>query len=210
VDHADAVDDSAVRAFYRVQARVYDCTRWLFLFDRAWAVRKLRIMPGQTVMEIGCGTGLNLPLLRNAVGPSGSVVGVDFSGDMLARAERKVERGGWRNVRLVQADATHLQLNAQCDVAFFAYSLTMIPDWRAALSRVLGHVRPGGRLGVLDFGDFAGWGRLARGVAAWWLRQSHVETQRSYIEALANCLADLEYYPRRGGYNFLAVGRRME
>ncbi|ELZ46439.1 methyltransferase type 11 [Halorubrum californiense DSM 19288] len=97
-----------IRRGYDAWARVYD---W---FARATAsvggvreacVRGLDLAPGDTVVEFGCGPGVNLPALRDAVGRNGRVVGVDVSPQMLDRAAGLVERRGWENVSLVEADA---------------------------------------------------------------------------------------------------------
>ena len=98
-----------IQRSYAAWARIYD---W---FARATAsvggvregcVRALDLDPGDTVVEFGCGPGVNLPALREAVGQDGRVVGVDLTGAMLDRARGLVERRGWENVSLVQADAT--------------------------------------------------------------------------------------------------------
>lgn len=201
---------AAVLAYYRWQARIYDATRWLFLYDRHRAVQALRLSAGQTVLEVGCGTGMNLMLLRQAVGSTGTVIGADISEEMLARAQHKVRRHRWSNVRLVQADAARLQPDQTCHAVLFAYSLSMIPNWQQALTRGIAHLLPGGRLVLLDFGTFAGWGRRGQQIAAWWLRKNHVETQRHYRQVLRQCLDELEFESPRGGYNFLAVGRRPD
>ena len=73
---------------------------------RAGCVRALDLDPGDTVVEFGCGPGVNIPALREAVGPAGHVVGIDLSGEMLARARALVDRRGWENVSIVRADAT--------------------------------------------------------------------------------------------------------
>ncbi|RAW46530.1 alkanonic acid methyltransferase [Halorubrum sp. 48-1-W] len=60
---------------------------------------------GDVVVEMGCGTGANLALLRDRVGPGGTVIGVDISAGALERARDRIERAGWRNVHVVHADA---------------------------------------------------------------------------------------------------------
>ena len=92
----------SVRRYYRWMAPLYDITRPLFLLDRRHAVGSLGLQAGNSVLEIGTGTGYNLPHLRHAVGPAGSVVGLDFSAEMLRRARRRVHAGGWDNVRLIR------------------------------------------------------------------------------------------------------------
>lgn len=69
------------------------------------AVDALELSPGDTVVEVGCGTGANLPLLAARVGPTGRVVGVDITDAMLERARALVLARGLRNVELVLSDA---------------------------------------------------------------------------------------------------------
>ncbi|MFN0135495.1 MAG: class I SAM-dependent methyltransferase, partial [Phycisphaerae bacterium] len=137
----------------------------------------------------------------------GKLVGLDFSADMLVQAQRRVDRAGWRNVELLQGDATTMNLGRTFDGILFAYSLTMIPDWPAALRRAWEHLRPGGRMVVLDFCTFDSWGPLAP-VMRGWLRANHVETRRPYIEKMREIFPDLNVTTWMGGYNFTAVGLR--
>lgn len=60
---------------------------------------------GDVVVEMGCGTGANLALLRDRVGPGGTVIGVDVSAGALDRARDRIELAGWRNVHVARADA---------------------------------------------------------------------------------------------------------
>jgi len=97
-----------IRRSYDAWARAYD---WFARATasvggvRAACVGALDLVPGDTVVEFGCGPGVNLPALRDAVGRSGRVVGVDVSPRMLDRAAGLAERRGWENVSLVEADA---------------------------------------------------------------------------------------------------------
>ncbi|MEW5926057.1 MAG: methyltransferase domain-containing protein [Gemmatimonadota bacterium] len=98
-----------VRRLYRRTAAFYDAAVWLYRVagtgrHRPHAVAALQLRPGDTVVDMGCGTGLNLHLLRAAVGPGGRVVGVDLTDAMLERARRRIERAGWDNVEVVEAD----------------------------------------------------------------------------------------------------------
>ena len=198
---------SSVQRFYRFHAYIYDWTRWTILHGRRKAVARLGVVPDGEVLEIGCGTGLNFAYVLEALQGRGRLMGLDFSADMLRRAERRVASRGWSNIELVQGDATQLALGRQFDAILFAYSLTMIPDWRAALRRAYDHLKPGGRLGVLDFGRFRGWGpfgALMRG----WLRWNHVETLQPYADVLRDVCGNAEVYSWCGGYNFTAIGRR--
>lgn len=127
-------------------------------------VDNLRLEQGDSVLDVGCGTGNGFVALREAVGPSGRVVGIDNSRRMLARAQAVVTQHGWDNVEVRQADASAVELTAgEYDAAVAATSLSTLPDLDAALQRIHGALRPGGRLFVLDmhFGPHPG-ARLLR------------------------------------------------
>jgi ubiquinone/menaquinone biosynthesis C-methylase UbiE len=199
---------SSVQRFYRYHARVYDSTRWMILHGRRRAVQRLQLTPAAEVLEVGCGTGLNFRLLLEPLDTAhGRLTGLDFSADMLERARRRVDRRQWGNVELVQGDATSMNLGRRFDGILFAYSLTMIPDWAASLERAYEHLKPGGRLVVLDFGQFQHWGPLGP-VMRGWLLANHVTTRRPYLDKLRALFPDLEVHSWLGGYNFTAVGRR--
>ncbi len=69
---------------------------------------QLRPEQGQTVLDVACGTGENFRYILERIGNTGLVIGTDFSKGMLAQAQRKIEKKGWRNVRLLPADARTL------------------------------------------------------------------------------------------------------
>ncbi len=200
--------DTPVQRFYRYHALVYDKTRWAILHGRRRAVERMQLQPHSSVLEVGCGTGLNFHYVLDYLDSAkGRLVGLDFSEDMLRCALRRVEDRGWSHVACVQGDATTMHFDESFDGILFAYSLTMIPDWRAALDRAYALLRPGGRLAVLDFSTFDGWGPLAPLIRAWF-RWHHVETAQPYQEKLREMFPDLEVLRWLGGYNFTAVGRK--
>lgn len=202
--------DTTVQRFYRFHAYVYDGTRWMILHGRRRAVEQLGLAPESQVLEVGCGTGLNFRYaLEHLDATRGRLTGLDFSADMLRIAQRRRSHHAWANVDLVQADATKMNLGRTFDGILFAYSLTMIPDWPAALERAREHLKPGGRLVVLDFGRFQRWGPLAP-VMRTWLRLNHVDTLAGYEDRLRDLFAGLEITHWLGGYNFTAVGRKSE
>jgi S-adenosylmethionine-diacylgycerolhomoserine-N-methlytransferase len=201
---------TAVQTFYRYHAHIYDWTRWTILRGRKQAVARMRLRPDSDVLEVGCGTGLNFRYVLDQLDPEhGRLVGLDFSPDMLRRARKRVAAHGWKNVELVEADATELDLQRRFDGILFAFSITLIPNWRAALERAAQHLKPGGRLVVLDFGQFKSWGPLGA-LARGWLRFHYVETMREYEDGLREVFPDLEVHHWLGDYGLTAVGRRNE
>lgn len=148
------------RRRYRWLAPIVDrlVPGWL---DRARvrAVELLALQPGETVLDLGCGTGRSLPVIEAALGRGGRLVGVDASPDMLARAQQRVDDQGWRNVTLIQADAEDLTLEARVDavLCFCTHDILTSP---AAVARAVAQLAPGGRIvaaGVQHPDRRAGW-----------------------------------------------------
>ncbi len=136
-------------------ARFYRAIEPLFLISpraRRKAVSALGLKPGDVVLEIGAGTGRNLPYLLKAVGPGGRVIAVDASPGMLVQARRLVQRRGWSNVQLLQQDAARLEVDHELDGVLFSLSYSVIPEPRPALARAWERMRPSARVVVMDMG----------------------------------------------------------
>ncbi len=126
-----------IQASYGRWARVYD---WFARATtsvggvRRGCVNALDVGPGDTVVEFGCGPGVNLPALRRAVGPSGRVVGVDITGPMLRRARGRIARRGWENVSVVRGDATQPPVS-DTDGVLATFVTSLFPDADAVVDR---------------------------------------------------------------------------
>ena len=149
------VDDDVdfIRRRYDRIGDLHDLIDWLLFLPfglRRKAVDWIRLRPGGRVLEIGCGTGPNLRLLREAVGPTGAVYGVDISAGMLTCARRLCARNGWRNVSLSQADAIDHVAPEPLDGVLFSLSYNTMPHHRSVLAHALAQVRPGGRIVIMD------------------------------------------------------------
>ena len=225
--------DDVVQSFYG---------RWASLYDRiaglppasAWRDRtatSLGLEPGDTAVEMGCGTGANLPYLRERVGPHGRVVGIDLTRGMLRQArERGREPDG-----LVQADATRPPFGTDSDdddrngggpvdallgtfvVGLFGDPGAVVDDWCDL-------VAPGGRIGLLHFHESGRWwappanaayrglvrasspnGLRASGAAA-----AHDGRVRQAHDALEARASEVEHYEFAGGFLQLVVGQLPE
>lgn len=158
-------DLDAVRRTYAVWGRH---PSWYFAQDlfsflgrhveiRRATVAGLGLRPGDRVLEIGCGNGRNLGYLREAVGASGEVVGVDVTPEMLGEARRKIERHGWSNVRLLLSDAAEADFEqASFDAILGLMSFSAMPRHRAVLEHARAWLRPGGVFGITDGQNFPG------------------------------------------------------
>ncbi len=138
-------DHAAARTLYGWRATSYEQQLAPYEFIRRMAVEQLQLRPGQCVLDLGCGTGMSLPLLRDAVGADGRVVGVDLSADMLVLALSRVQREGWRNVELRCAAVEDAALPRKADAAFFHFTHDILHSPQA-LDHALKHLRPGARI----------------------------------------------------------------
>jgi len=142
---------------YRRRAPRYDWSAQLYYLIgfREWAYRKeavraLRLQPGDTVVEIGCGTGLNFPLLHDEVGDTGRIIGVDMTDAMLAGARKRVEARGWQNVELIEAEAASFAFPEGKDGILSTFALTLVPEYDDVIRRGTEALRNGGRWVVAD------------------------------------------------------------
>jgi SAM-dependent methyltransferase len=129
------------RAFFGVRAATWDAKFGDDLPAYAAAVDAAALPPGGVVLDAGCGTGRALPALRAAVGPAGTVIGLDHTPQMLAKAREKGNDG------LVLADAGRLPFaDGSLDAVFAAGLVMHLPDPVDGLRELARVTRPGGRL----------------------------------------------------------------
>jgi ubiquinone/menaquinone biosynthesis C-methylase UbiE len=109
---SEAPDPHAqIIARYRRVAQLPDGQFFFTSPIRRDAVRRLGLVPGGSVLEVGCGSGANLPFLLEAAGPAGQVVGVDLCPEMIAAARTRAPRRGWSRIRLIEGAAESLRFD---------------------------------------------------------------------------------------------------
>jgi SAM-dependent methyltransferase len=132
------------RAFFAPRAAGWDTKFGDDLPAYTAAVVEAGIAPGAVALDVGCGTGRALPALREAVGPTGTVLGVDLTPQMLSTA---AGQGRHRGAQLFLGDARQLPLRAGSIDAIFAAGLVQhLPDPAAGLRELARVTRPSGRL----------------------------------------------------------------
>ncbi len=109
----------------------------------------LRVQPGMTVLDAGCGTGLMLELIRDRVGETGRVIGIDAAQPMLDRAQDRVAAAGWANVELHCTDMASFQPDGPVDAVVFALSLSTDEPGKV-LANTLSYLRPGASVIIAD------------------------------------------------------------
>ena len=179
---------------YRRQRHIYDGTRRYYLLGRDQLICGLQPGPGASVLEIGCGTGRNL-VLAGRLYPDARFFGIDVSTEMLTSAIGAISRTGQTGrVRVAHGDGTtfnpqNLFRISRFDHVMISYSLSMIPDWRGVLQAAAAHLKPGGRLHVVDFGAQERLPGIARALLLRWLAMFDV-TPRDDLECALSDMAE--------------------
>lgn len=142
------VENAFVEGVYDKLAKVYDLIFGPTLHPgRLQAIQRMDIQPGERVLEVGVGTGINLSLYPKNC----EVTGIDFSGSMLEKARERAARKDIRNVRLLQMDAADLKFAADSyDIVYAPYLISVVPDPVKVAQEMRRVCRPGGRIIFLN------------------------------------------------------------
>ena len=143
-----AVENDFVERVYEKLASVYDLTFGPTLHPgRVQALQRMQIHPGDTILEVGVGTGINCSMY-----PSNSeITGIDFSDGMLEKARERVARKGLTNVRLLQMDAQDLKFEDNSfDIVYAPYLISVVPDPVKVATEMRRVCKPGGRIIFLN------------------------------------------------------------
>jgi ubiquinone/menaquinone biosynthesis C-methylase UbiE len=192
---------------YNVTSRLYPVPGYPQQAQRRRAIRALGLRPGDSVVDVACGTGQNFPFIEDEIGPRGRIIGVDLTDAMLARARQRVDRNGWRNVTLVHADVADFAFPAEVDAILSTYALSHVPACGEVVARGAAALRPGRRWVVLDLKapDRAPRWLAPSASVDDWLSRRPWDAVRAAME---DNLDDLSWSELVFGTAFLAVGSR--
>lgn len=146
-----------IQDLYQVGAKNYDFTTLLFRLIglrmktyRSLAIDRLSLKRGDVVVEIGCGTGLNFPLLLEKIGKEGHLNGLDLTPNMLDIARKRVDQNGWQNVELIQSDIAAYEFPQPLNAVLVTGVLGYIPKYDQVIKAVADALVPDGHLSILD------------------------------------------------------------
>ncbi|MFO7607128.1 MAG: class I SAM-dependent methyltransferase [Desulfurivibrionaceae bacterium] len=212
-----ALSKDGLRKLYRKRAAAYDFTANLYYLIgfreaayRKKAVAALALEPGDTVVEIGCGTGLNFGYLLREIGESGRLVGVDLTDAMLQQAERRINRKGWRNVELIRADAAEYDFTEPVAGVISSFALTLVPEYEAVIEKGSRALGKNGRMVVLDFKLPEKWPFRLVKFFELITRPFGVSldlADRKPWRTMKSCFANVSVTELYGGLVYIAVGR---
>jgi SAM-dependent methyltransferase len=192
---------------YRLRATVYDNELAAFEPFRRRSIGRLRLAPGATVLDVGCGTGLSFEPLLLAVGSRGHIIGIEQSPEMLDKARERVAQQGWPNVTLLDApaEASHPSTLADAALFHFTHDILRNPD---AIHNVLLGLKPGAHVVAagLQWSDPWAW------VTNWFVMMAAMYSATSLEgleqpwSRLAEHLAELEVSTEPMGGVYIASG----
>mgnify|MGYP001821122587 FL=1 len=145
--HPDTPDAAKVVAQYRHHADGYDASAQRTMRMRVRTIEKLALRAGDRVLDVASGTGLSFPLLREAVGAHGEVVGIDISPDMTRVARRRVADAGWQNVTVLESPIESTEIPGPLDAVLFNFTHDVMRS-PGALERIFSATRPDARIAI--------------------------------------------------------------
>jgi len=149
-------DRTAALAQYRRRAGFYDLELALFEPVRRRAISQLALERGDVVLDVGCGTGLSLELVRRAIGTQGKIIGIEQSPEMIEQARERVAQDHWNNVTLLcsPVESAHIPELADAALFHFTHDILRRPE---AVAHVIRHLKPGARVVASGLKWAGGW-----------------------------------------------------
>ena len=214
IDDGRVLDVSGVRKLYDRIAPIYDLAAWPYNAVRARrlserAIVELRLEPGDTVVDLGTGTGWNLPRLADVVGPNGRVIGVDISSGMLERARRRVDERSVGNVELVEADLSTYRPPPETKAVVSTFAMEMRPDYADIIHRLSNEIANDARIATTGLRNPQRWPEWLIWFGTNLVRVfgvSNAYRDHRPWEAIADCTGDSLYVESHAGVIYLAAG----
>lgn len=185
---------------------------------RRKAVNALHLKPGDLVVDLGCGTGLNFALLEPIIGNQGKIIGVDMSSGMLAQAQKRIHDNDWQNIELVQSDIVRFQFPDQVNGILSTWVLSFLPDCTDVILRGCGALTPSGHWAITDQKIPENWPNWSAMVYATLTRQFGITSEMmldkrwySVRETISKALVNIVWGERYLGFVFIdSGGKRID
>ena len=194
---------------YRDKAAGYDASAEFTMPLRRRTVALLQLQPGQTVLDVGAGTGLSYPLLRDGVGPTGRVLAFEQSPEMFEVARLRVQREGWTDVWHINQAAETVVLPQPADAVLFNYTHDICRT-PLAIDNLMRQVRPGARVAMAGIKFFPWWAGPLNLLA--WLKNRPYNARPADLwqpwSLVAEYCDDFRWSGTQWGMGYIASGTR--
>lgn len=186
---------------------------------RSKAIELLELKEGDAVLDMGCGTGLSFDAIEERIGPSGRLIGLDYTEAMLAEAAKRAEERGWQNIEFVQGDAANVAelVATPVDAVVSAFCLSLVPGWQQAIAGIAGLLSEGGRFVVLDWRTMKARGpmRVLSPVLEWLTKRYgladpsvNFSGERPWRAVMEKHLAEVSYRETHFGTTFICTATK--
>ncbi len=211
----DLAFGKSVYNWYGAHQSVYRTVRWISCLGREQtlqrlAIESLGVKPCDTVMDLACGAGVNLPHLAELVGPSGRILAVDYSEGMIDAARDKAKLNGWANIEFVRADAARLDLPPEIlDGAICTFGLSAMQGELDALRRIAAALKANAKFVAFDAKRFTGWARIINPLAGPLFKYTtNWNYKKDVIYSIREVFGEVEVREYNSGCNFIAIARK--
>lgn len=211
------MDAQSIKGIYEGKVgKKYDIsTSHFFASLKMKSFNNSSLKQGDRVIVFCCGSGLDFPHILNKIGDHGSILGVDFSSQMLEKAKQRVSDFGWKNVELIQADVTTFDTpdKSGADVGVCTLGMSIIPDFEKAYLNLLSQVKSGGEIIIGDMKLASGWKALFNPLTVFLAKrfggtnEGHQNSQQ-LISLMSQNLEDVRLHEYFMGAYFYCIGRK--
>jgi demethylmenaquinone methyltransferase/2-methoxy-6-polyprenyl-1,4-benzoquinol methylase len=214
-----SIKNSQIINAYRKYANRYDFAVKLYRLlgldidkFRKIAVDALELSKGDTVVELGCGTGLNFTRVLNAIGSNGKLIGVDITDKMLDQAKKRVKENEWKNVELVQSDFTEYQFPNELDGIFATGALQYSPQFDQIIKQGYNSLKTGKKFVIVDGKKSHGLSRIFAPILLNFTKPFEADEeylQRHAWKSMEKYFEKTSYREGWGGFLYLSVGTKI-
>lgn len=213
-----SLSKSGLQNLYKQRAGNYDLSANLYYLIgfreakyRKLAISKLGLSEGNTVVEIGCGTGLNFEYVLDYIGSHGKLIGIDLTDAMLEKAKERVKKNNWNNVELIREDAAEYTFPGNINAVYSTFALTLVPEYEQIIGNVEKSLQVGGKLVILDLKRPDKWPLWLVKFGVLITRPFGVSMEladRKPWEVMGKYFANVEVQEIYGGFAYIAVAEK--
>ncbi|HEU04542.1 MAG TPA: methyltransferase domain-containing protein [Nitrosopumilus sp.] len=179
---------------------------------RKMTVDALELSKGDIVVELGCGTGSNFPLVLDKIGPEGKLIGVDITDKMLEQARKKIQKNGWKNVELVLCDIAEYNFPEALDGIFSTGALSYSLQYDKIIKKAQEALKTGKNFVLFDFKKSEGPARIFAPILLLTTKPFAVDKEyyeRQAWKSVEKYSENTSYLEGWGGFLYLSVGKKI-
>jgi ubiquinone/menaquinone biosynthesis C-methylase UbiE len=175
------------------------------------AANALDLSEGDTVVELGCGTGLNFPFLLDIIGSTGKIIGVDIAKNMLVQAKKRIDENGWKNVELIHSDIAEYDIPKDVDGILSTGAITYSSSYDKVIKNGYDSLKSGKRLVIVDYKMPSGPTMIFAPIVVFFAKSFGVKIEymeRHPWESVEKYFEKTNFTESYGGFLYMSVGKK--